>query len=183
MAKLEDNLRISNRKAVLIENAPAQDERIPVKPEVGCIDEEHFADPNRILFRSPWRELDAVLPGGLCQQRREVEQALSRHEVIRPEHEFAGEISNFIERQAVGVGPRLELRDQCRAWRGRGRRARFVRGSSCLRRVRSTRSSTNRGGVAHVTAGDHRSRSRSGRCVSGGALDSRRKIVSVYPYT
>src|SRR5688572_10489154 len=65
MTKLEDNLGFPDREAVLIENATAQDEGVPVKPEVGGIHEQHFADPNRILFRLPWREPDAVFPGGL----------------------------------------------------------------------------------------------------------------------
>jgi hypothetical protein len=44
LAKLENYLRVTHRKAIFVQQSPAQDEGVIVKPEVSGIQKENFPD-------------------------------------------------------------------------------------------------------------------------------------------
>src|SRR5688572_14177355 len=90
--KLEDDLRIPDRKAILIRYTPPQNKSVVVEAEVGCIDEEDFTDLERLLLKTLRREFYAALLSRLLYDVAEREETFARVEVIRLQHHLAGQI-------------------------------------------------------------------------------------------
>ena len=119
MTELEHDLRLADRKPVLVPDASAQDEGVIVKAEVRSVDEQDFADLNRRVLARADRERHVVLIGRLSQDLREVEEALARSEAVWFENELAAQVLKLVKRQAIGIAARLELRDPSRPCRFR----------------------------------------------------------------
>src|SRR5215813_1457606 len=110
LAELEHNLGIARWKSVLVENAAPQDEGVVVEPVVRRVEKDDFANLQRRIQELPTREGDFVLGGGTTHDLGEVKQALARREVVRFQDELALQIPDLVERHAVGVLARLQLR-------------------------------------------------------------------------
>src|SRR5262249_44136163 len=107
MPELEHDLRVPHGEAVLVGDTAPQDEGVVVEAEVRRVQEEDLANLQR--------RIDEVLAGELdlgCHRRPahdlgEIEEALARGEMVRPQDELALEVLNLVEREAVGVLARL----------------------------------------------------------------------------
>ena len=111
MPELEDDLGLADGEAVLVGDAAAQNEGVVVEAEVIGIDEQHFADLDRLLDEAFGRVLYAVLFGGLLKDLAEVEEALARMELVGPQDELAADVLGRMDGHAVGILARLELGD------------------------------------------------------------------------
>src|SRR6266536_2584149 len=102
VAELENDFRFARREAIFVRNAPSQDERMVVEPEVGGVQEEHFPDlglkdhtlvdePNTELLRRARNQV-AILEEDFCGRK-----------TVGLQDELALEIVNLIEWTAVAV--------------------------------------------------------------------------------
>ena len=82
--KLEDHLGFADGEAVFVGDAAAQDEGVVVEAEVFRVNEQHFADLDRLRSKAYSRELYAVLFCGLTHDLAEVEEALARMKLVGP---------------------------------------------------------------------------------------------------
>src|SRR5690349_1079370 len=84
--ELEDDLRVTDRKAIVIRNPPPENKGIVVESEVGGIDEEDLTDLQRFFFVPFRRESYTGLFGGFFNDITEREQTFARDKVIGLQH-------------------------------------------------------------------------------------------------
>src|ERR1039457_6310436 len=111
MPELEDDLGLADGEAVLVGDAAAQNEGVVVQAEVIGINEQYFADLDRLFQEAFRRELYAVLSCGLLKDLTEVEEALARVELVGPQDKFAADVLWRMDGHAVGILTGLELGD------------------------------------------------------------------------
>ena len=111
MPELEDDLGLADGEAVLVGDSAAQNEGIVVEAEVIRVNEQHFADLDRLFDEAFRRVLYAVLFCGLPKDLTEVEEALARVELVGPQDELAADVFGRMDGHAVGILARLELGD------------------------------------------------------------------------
>jgi hypothetical protein len=109
MAELEHHLRVAYGEAVLIGDAPSQDERIVVEPEIRGVQEEHFPDLG-LQHHALRREPDTKLLGRPTHELAILLENLGGGEAVGLEDQLALEVLNVVERMSVTVFPRLEIR-------------------------------------------------------------------------
>ncbi len=106
MPELEDDLGFSDGEAVLVGDSAAQNESVVVQAEVVGINEQHFADLDRLFYEAVRRVLYAVLFCGLLKDLAEVKEALARMELVGPQDELAADVFGRMDGHAVGIcGP------------------------------------------------------------------------------
>src|SRR5262245_60897187 len=109
MPELEHDLRVTDREAVLVGNAAEKVDGDGVVAEVRRVDEEDLANLELCIDEVPAGELDLRLRCGPAHDLGEIEEALARREVVRPEDELALDVLDLVEREAVGVLARPHL--------------------------------------------------------------------------
>src|SRR6266851_6682188 len=122
MAELEDDFRFSRREAVFVGHTPSQDERMVVEPEIGGVQEEHFAN----LGLKDHTLIDEIDTEFLCGPRHQLailEAGVCGRKAIGLQDKFALEILNLVEWTVVAVFPLLEV-----SW---PRGLQFLRGHKC----------------------------------------------------
>lgn len=103
MAELEDDLRIAHGKAVLVGEAPAQDEGVVVEAEVLRIEEQHLANLRPQALGGAGIEIHTLLLGHARDDLREIEEALQRGEAQALEDDLRFEVMHIVERVPVRI--------------------------------------------------------------------------------
>jgi hypothetical protein len=98
------------REPLRVRDASTQDERVVVEAEVRGIQEQHLADLQRLGGEAVDGKIDARLFGRAPHHLGEIKEALARREVVRPQDDLAFEVLALVERQAVSVSARLDIR-------------------------------------------------------------------------
>src|SRR5688572_26471882 len=109
-AMLEDDFRVADRKTILIGNAATQDEGVVVETKIRGVQEQHFANLQRLLVPPLGVDDHAGFGGGLAQHIHKIEKALARGQAVGLQEKFAAEILELVDRQTVRINARLKLR-------------------------------------------------------------------------
>ena len=104
MAELENNLRVARKKAVLVRDAPAQDERVVVEFVVLSIHEKHFPDLRLQALEALGGKTNVGTLRGPLHDLGEVVKALDRGKPVALQDDLAFKVLNVIEGMAVAVG-------------------------------------------------------------------------------
>jgi len=105
---LENDFRVPRGEAVYVPDAPPQNERVVVEPEVGGVQEHHFPDPG-LEDHALVDVVDAELLRGLRHQFAILEEDFCRRETVGLQDQLALEILDLVERMAVAVLTLLEI--------------------------------------------------------------------------
>ena len=102
MTELEDDLGLPGGKAILVLDAPPQDEAVVIEAEARCVEEEDLAD------LGPWgcrfvRALHVVLLGGAGHELPVLAETLRRGEAVWPQEDLA----------LLGTAPRTRASHPC----------------------------------------------------------------------
>src|SRR6516162_4964043 len=110
VAVLENDFRVARREAVYVPDAPPQDERVIVEPEIGGIQEHHLPDPG-LEDHALVDVIDAELFRCLPHQLAILQENFCRGKTVRLQDQLALKILDLIERMAVAVLTLLEISD------------------------------------------------------------------------
>ena len=111
MSELEHDLRLARGKPVCIGNAPAQNERVVVQPEVFGIYEQHFPDLEWCVLELLRREFHSAFIGRRPEHLCEIKQAFSRPEPVGSQNQLACEVFDLVKGHTVGIFARLKVWD------------------------------------------------------------------------
>src|SRR5215469_12015141 len=111
MAKLEDDLRLADREAILVGDATPQNEGVIVEAEVIGVDEDDFAQLHRLRLKASDIVLHAVLFGRQLEHPAKIEESFARVKLVGPQDELAANVLGRVNRHAVSIATRFELGD------------------------------------------------------------------------
>src|ERR1019366_4505873 len=103
MPELEHDFRVAHRKSVHVRDAPAQDERVVVKPEVGSVTESDFPDLRPQAGFRVRDEPDANFLRRFLHQLAEIPKCLHRRETVRFQDQLGFEVGHPVQRRTVGI--------------------------------------------------------------------------------
>src|SRR5262245_66129124 len=106
MPKLEDDLRIADRKAIHVTDPPSKDERVVVKAEVGSVQEDDFSYLRTLVGGWIGDESHTNGLGRALHDLGEVPEALNRGEALRLHDEFGLKVSDLVQRGCISIGCR-----------------------------------------------------------------------------
>src|SRR5215469_12593494 len=104
MPELEYDLRISDRKAVLVGDTAAQNERTVVKGEIPGIEKHHLPDSRSQTFEGAGGKAQIEILRDPTRQPAKVVKSWRRSKAIGLQDQFALKIVNGVERMPVTVG-------------------------------------------------------------------------------
>src|SRR5579864_8426903 len=109
VTELEDDFRITHRKAIHVGNAPAQDERFVVQPKVGSVAENDLPDLWSQSSLTVFYETNTEILRRTLHDLPEVAEAFDGREAIGFKNELGFQVLDTIEWISVSVGGRGSL--------------------------------------------------------------------------
>jgi hypothetical protein len=111
MSELEHYFGLAGREAVCIGDAPAQNERVVVQPEVLGIHKQHFPDLERCVFEILRGEFHSALIGRRPEHLCEIKQVLARPEPVGFKNKLACQVFDLVKGHTVGISAWLQIRN------------------------------------------------------------------------
>src|SRR5262249_48933823 len=106
MPKLEDDLRIADREAIHVTNAPSKDESVVVKAEVGSVQEDDFSYLRTLVCCGIGDESHTNGLGRALHDLAEVPEVLKRREALGLQDEFGFKVGDLVQLGAINIGCR-----------------------------------------------------------------------------